>query len=388
MDKTEKRTITVLGSTGSVGTQSMDVIDKCDLFEVKAITAGKNVSLAEEQIRRFSPDFCAMLDDEAANDLRVRVKDTSVKILSGSEGIDEALNSAASETVINAIPGLAGLKPTLTAIESCRTLATANKESVVAAGHIIRSRAEEKGVKILPVDSEHSAIMQCLEGNNKEQVKRLILTCSGGAFFGYSKKALSKVTAKQALRHPSWNMGKKITVDSATLMNKGLEVLEAVFYFGFPEDKIDVVIHPESIIHSMVEYNDNAVLAQLSVPDMRICIQYAITYPDRLPSQTTRLDLAKLGRLSFYDVDADAFPAIEAARRASRLGGIYPASLTAADEVAVELFLDGKIGFNDITRITEAVAFCVDKNDDPTVEDIISADEQAREQVLMFANEK
>ncbi|MBO4217226.1 MAG: 1-deoxy-D-xylulose-5-phosphate reductoisomerase [Clostridia bacterium] len=388
MDKTEKRTITVLGSTGSVGTQSMDVIEKCGLFEVKAITAGNNAALAEEQIRRFSPDFCAMLDEEAANDLRVRVKDTQVKVLSGADGIEEAIRSAASETVINAISGLAGLKPTLAAVDSCRVLATANKESVVAAGHIVKRLADEKGVRIMPVDSEHSAIYQCLEGNSKDQVRRIILTCSGGAFLGYSKRALSKVTVRQALKHPSWNMGKKITVDCATLMNKGLELLEAVFYFGVPEDRIDVLIHPESIIHSMVEYNDSAVIAQLSEPDMRLCIQYAITYPERMPSPVVPLDLAKRGRLTFREVDNDAFPAIEIARRASRLGGLYPAVLTAADEAAVDLFINGKIRFTDIIRITEAVAFCVDKNDDPTVEDIISADEQAREQVLMFANEK
>jgi len=258
----------------------------------------------------------------------------------------------------------------------------------VAAGGLIRRKAEEKNVRIMPVDSEHSAIFQCIEGSRREDIKRLILTCSGGAFRGYSKRALAKVSAKQALKHPSWNMGRKITVDCATLMNKGLELLEAVFYFGLPEDRIDVLIHPESIIHSMVEYNDNAVLAQLAVPDMRLCIQYAITYPERLPSPAASLDLAKIGKLTFDRVDGEAFPAIDVARRASRIGGIVPAALTAADEEAVDLFLKGKIAFTDIVRLAETVAFCVEKNDDPTAEEIIAADAEAREQVLMLAGEK
>ncbi len=355
MGKTQYPEIIILGSTGSVGTQAAEVA-AANNIRVRAISAGKNVSKAEEQARKFKVEACAMSDEAAARELCVKLKDTSVKIYSGIDGICNMIHeidcgSENGQTVINSIVGEAGLRPTLAVIESGKKLALANKESLVVGGEAVMRAAKSARTEIIPVDSEHSAIFQCLRAGKKSEVKRLLLTASGGPFYGYTKSQLENVTLDDALSHPTWKMGSKITVDSATLMNKGFEVIEAVHLFGILPDKIDVLIHRESIIHSAVEYIDNSVIAQMSLPDMRHCIQYALTHPDRCEACTEELDLYKVGRLTFNKPDYEAFPLLETAVKAIGEGGALPGVLNAANEEAVSAFLNRKIRFRDIADI-------------------------------------
>ncbi len=344
------KTIAVLGATGSVGRQALDVALSRG-YRVDYMSVGKNAALAEELARLHAPRLLAVADEAAARDLAVRLADTEISVLPGSAGILEGIAATHAETVVNAILGEAGLLPTLAVLDAGRRLALANKESLVIAGELVMARAKETGCGILPVDSEHSAIFQCLRNGRAGEVKRLLLTASGGPFFGYDRAALEKVTLADALAHPTWKMGKKITVDSATLMNKGFEVLEASHLFGIPSERVEVVVHRESIIHSAVEYIDNTVIAEMSVPDMRACVQYAVDYPDREEGTVAPLDLFSVGRLTFARPDTATFPLLSLAAEAGRLGGGMGAVLNAADEVAVEAFLREKLTFTGIFSV-------------------------------------
>ena len=372
------KVVSVLGSTGSVGEQALDVADKFG-YKVTSISANKNFKRVEEQARKFNVSFVAMADEEAAKELSVRLADTSVKVFCGDDGICEMISKDSAETVVNSIIGEAGLMPTLSVIDKGARLALANKESLVVAGDIVMKRARERGVEILPVDSEHSAIFQSLKSGSHNEIKKILLTASGGPFFGYTKEELSKITVEQALAHPTWKMGAKITIDSATLMNKGFEVIEAVHLFDVPADKIEVVVHRESIIHSMVEYIDNSVIAQLSVPDMRLCIQYAVTYPQRTEAAIDELDFFSLSGLTFYRPDCETFLLLQCAIDAIKQGGALPAVLNAANEIAVGAFLQNKIQFY---SIIEAVSQTVDKlyfaSKETTLDGIIAMDREAR----------
>lgn len=346
------RNIILLGSTGSIGTQALEVA-KAQGYRITALAAGGGrLELLEAQAREWHPETVAVFDNAAAKALKLRLADTGIKVLSGTEGVCEAARGA-GDIVLNAIVGIAGLRPTLAAIEAGKTLALANKETLVTAGDIVMSRAAEAGVEILPVDSEHSAIFQSLQGTPEGSLKKILLTASGGPFFGKKKKELEGVTAAQALKHPNWSMGAKITVDSATLMNKGLEVIEAVHLFGLPPEKIEVSVHRQSILHSAVELSDGAVIAQLGTPDMRLPIQYALTYPRR-GTAFERLDLFKVGSLTFERPDTDTFRCLPLCIEAIRRGGLYPAAANGANEEAVAAFLSGKIGFLQIAELVEA----------------------------------
>ena len=344
------KTIAVLGATGSVGRQALDVALSRG-YRVDYMSVGKNAALAEELARLHAPRLLAVADEAAARDLAVRLADTEISVLPGSAGILEGIAATHAETVVNAILGEAGLLPTLAVLDAGRRLALANKESLVIAGELVMARAKETGCGILPVDSEHSAIFQCLQNGRAGEVKRLLLTASGGPFFGYDRAALEKVTLADALAHPTWKMGKKITVDSATLMNKGFEVLEASHLFGISPERVEVVVHRESIIHSAVEYIDNTVIAEMSVPDMRACVQYAVDYPEREEGTVAPLDLFSVGRLTFARPDTATFPLLSLAAEAGRLGGGMGAVLNAADEVAVEAFLREKLTFTGIFSV-------------------------------------
>ena len=379
-----KKTIAILGATGSVGLQALDVARKRE-YRVDFMSAGANVESAERVAREFHPRAVAMASDDAARDLKLRLSDTDIKVLSGSEGILSGIAESEAVTVVNSILGEAGLLPSLAVIENKKRLALANKESLVIAGDIVMKRARECGVEIIPVDSEHSAIFQSLKSGKPTEVKRLLLTASGGPFFGKTKEELSRVTLSDTLAHPTWKMGKKITVDSATLMNKGFEIVEAAHLFGIGADRIRVLVHRESILHSAVEYLDNSVIGEFSVPDMRMCVQYAVDYPNRELSVADELDLVKLGKLTFSDPDTEAFPLLDLAKRAHSLGGGMCAVMNAADEVAVEAFLTERIGFADIS---ETVLYTFDKmlaaKEYTTLDAIIEADRAARE----IANER
>ena len=370
--------LTILGSTGSIGTQALDVVTKRG-YEVVALTASTNVAEIEKQIRQYKPKFAAMADEKAAAELKLAVADTDTRVLSGMEGVCEcaALNEA--DTVLNSVVGIAGLRPTLCAIEQGKNIALANKETLVAGGELVMGKAKEKGVAILPVDSEHSAIFQCLQGmNKKDELKSIILTASGGPFFGKTRDELKDVTVAQALKHPNWSMGAKITVDSATMMNKGLELIEAVWLFDIDPSKVDIVVHRESIIHSLIEYNDNSVIAQLGVPDMRIPIQYALTYPERFESPVKKLNLWEHPNLTFFKPDYDTFRCINLCREAITRGGLYPCIANGANEMANELFREGKIGF---LEIADMVSFAMEKAENTvggSLEAILAADENAR----------
>ena len=378
--------ISILGSTGSIGTQSLDVAEKRG-YEVEVLTAGSNAKLLEEQIRKWKPKYAALADEKAAKDLKLAVADTDTKVLIGKEGVNECAAYEDTDTVINAIVGIAGLVPTLTAIEQGKDIALANKETLVAGGQLVMSRAPEKGVKILPVDSEHSAIFQCLEGmNKKDELKSIILTASGGPFFGKTRDELKTVTLAQALKHPNWEMGAKITVDSATMMNKGLELIEAVWLFGVDPTMVDIVVHRESIIHSLIEYADNSVIAQLGVPDMRIPIQYALTYPERYESPVRKLNLWEYSNLTFYKPDYETFRAINICREAITKGGLYPCTANGANEMANYLFRQGKIGFLDIADLVEKVTEKAPIIENYTIDDVLEADKAAREYVKALIN--
>ena len=373
--------IAVLGSTGSIGRQSLDVIDACGM-SVAALTANSSVERMEEQARQFKPELVALVDEKAADDLRVRLADTNVKVAGGMSGLLEAAVIPSADTVITSVVGMVGLRPTLAAIREGKRIALANKETLVCAGELVLEEARDYGAQILPVDSEHSALFQSLEGNDPREVKRLILTCSGGPFYGKKAEELEHVTREDALRHPNWSMGAKITVDSATLMNKGLEFIEAMHLYHMPPEKISVLIHRESIIHSLVEYCDNAMIAQLGSPDMRLPIQYALTWPRRIPGPAAPLDLWRCGGLTFGTPDTDTFRCLALAYEAARMGGTAGAILNGANEAAVAQFLAGKIGFLDIARRVERAMERVAVVQDPGLEDILNADQEARRAAL------
>ncbi len=389
--------LVILGSTGSIGTQALDVAKKLD-YPVLALAAYSNVTLLEEQIRAFHPRFAALFDEKAANDLRARVRDTDVRVLSGMDGLCELAALPEADIVLNSVVGMVGLLPTLAALRAGHDVALANKETLVAGGELVMQTAREHGAKLLPVDSEHSAIFQCLQGtaqgmwappvSSKElRLNKLILTASGGPFFGKSAKELKTVTPADALRHPNWSMGQKITIDSATMMNKGLELIEARWLFDVDEENIDIVVHRESIVHSLIEYDDYSVLAQMGLPDMRIPIQYALTWPDRVVSPVKRLDLAAVGSLSFFAPDDAAFPCMQLCRRALRKGGAYPAAVNAANEVANELFRKGEISFPNIGEyigeVLERPLPAVSTEDD-----VLAVDEECRRFTRQLATKK
>lgn len=374
--------LSLLGSTGSIGTQALQVVqnlrEQGEKWEVAALAARSSVNRLEEQARKFHPEVVAVFDEGAALSLRQSLRDTDIQVLSGMEGLCEAAAWPGADLTLNAVVGMVGLQPTLAALQAGKALALANKETLVAGGAIVMEAARKRNLPILPVDSEHSAIFQCLQGcPERGALKKLVLTASGGPFFGRSRQELAGVTREQALRHPNWDMGAKITIDSATMMNKGLEVMEASWLFDMPEHRIEVVVHRESVIHSMVEYQDNAVVAQLGVPDMAVPIQYALTYPRRMPSPAGELDLCALGKLTFYPPDREAFPCLELCREALRRGGLVPAAANGANEQAVALFLEGKIGFLDIPRLVEAA---MDRQAPGivTLEAVLEADQEAR----------
>ena len=373
------KNLVILGSTGSIGAQALEVAQQAG-YRVVGLAAARQVDLIEKQIREFAPDVVAMYNENAAEELRGRVADLPVRVLSGMAGLCELAALPQADMVLNAVVGMVGLRPTLAAVEAGHDVALANKETLVAGGAFVMDEVRRAGVKLLPVDSEHSAIFQCLQGSPPERrIQRLILTASGGPFFGRSREQLEGVTLADALNHPNWSMGQKITIDSATMMNKGLELIEAAWLFDMPPEKIDIVVHRESIIHSLVEYDDNAVLAQLGTPDMRVPIQYALTYPDRLPCPAKQLRLEDWKNLTFYAPDDEAFPAMNLARRALTMGGLYPAALNAANEVAVGAFIAGEIGFTDITRLA-ARALEQELPTPISVEDVFAADEMVRRQ--------
>ncbi len=375
----ENKRIAILGATGSVGKQALDVAWARG-YRVDFISADKNVIECEAAARRFSVRYVAMADENAAKDLMLRLSDTDIKVFAGESGIEAGIAETSADSIVNSITGKAGLLPTLAIIKKGARLCLANKESLVIAGDIVMSRAQEAGVDIIPVDSEHSAIFQSLFAGSHGELKKILLTASGGPFFGKTREQLSAVTPEDTLRHPTWKMGKRITVDSATLMNKGFEIIEAVHLFGVPSEKVEVVVHPESILHSAVEYVDNAVIGQLSVPDMRLCIQYALDYPARISEAVAPLDLFRIGSLNFKAPDDKAFPLLSLARRAAADGGAMGAVVNAADEVAVGAFLDGKIKFTGISdtvmTVYDRMLYAKNLN---SIDEILATDSEARQ---------
>lgn len=371
--------LSILGSTGSIGKQSLDVCRKCG-YGVKALTAFSSVDEIEKQAREFKPEKVALVDEKAAADLKIKLADTDIKVLGGMDGVCECAEIQSADTVLNSVVGMAGLKPTLIAIYAGKKIALANKETLVAGGQLVMSEAKKHSVEILPVDSEHSAIFQCLQGKpTNKALKKIILTASGGPFFGKTADELRDVTVEKALKHPNWSMGAKITIDSATMMNKGLELIEAVWLFSVKPDDVDIVVHRESIVHSAVEYDDNSVIAQLGLPDMRIPIQYALTYPERFESPVGELSLSQIGKLTFFEPDYETFRCINLCRKAINMGGLYPAAVNSANEQANLMFRQGKIGFLDIADKVEAVLEKTPHYDNYTFEDILEIDKFARE---------
>lgn len=377
--------VSILGSTGSIGTQALEVCDKLGV-RVAAITANSNTALLEEQIRRFKPKLAVIGTEKLAGELKIAVSDTDTKISFGMDGLCEAAVIADADTVLTSVVGMIGLKPTLAAIDAKKNIALANKETLVTGGKLVMNSARANGVKIYPVDSEHSAIFQCLQGcPDKRMLKRLILTASGGPFFGRTYEELKTVTPQQALKHPNWSMGAKITIDSASMMNKGLEIIEARWLFDVPADRIDVVVHRESVVHSMIEYTDNSVIAQMGVPDMKIPIQYALTYPERMVCDVGVLDLTKAGSLTFFEPDYDTFKCLRACKKALDVGGTAPVLANGANEAAVGLFLNGKISFTDIGDIVWNVMNDIPVKPADTLDEILEADILAREYAKRFA---
>lgn len=375
------KSLSILGSTGSIGTQSLDVA-RLRGYNVEALTAYSDVARMEAQIREFRPKTVAMVEEKAAADLKVRVADTNTKVLSGMEGVCACARADGADTVLNSVVGMAGLEPTLAAIDAKKKLALANKETLVAGGQLVMEAAKKNGVSILPVDSEHSAIFQALQGRpTNSALKKIILTASGGPFFGKTKKELEKVTVADALKHPNWEMGAKITVDSATMMNKGLELIEAVWLFSVRPQDVQIVVHRESIVHSAVEYTDNSVIAQLGLPDMRIPIQYALTYPERFESPVGELSLSEIGKLTFFEPDYDTFQCINLCRTAINKGGLFPAAVNSANEQANAMFRRGEIGFLDIAARVAHVLENAPQKERYTLEDILETDRWARETV-------
>ena len=376
------KNISILGSTGSIGTQALDVVDKLNL-NVVALTASTNIELLEQQVRKYKPQLAVVFDEEKAKFFKDNIKDTDTLVLSGMDGLVSAATIESAELVLNSVVGMVGLKPTIAAANAKKDIALANKETLVAGGKLVTDAVKNNGVKLLPVDSEHSAIFQCLQGiPNSKCLKKLILTASGGPFFGKTADELKNVTIEQALNHPNWSMGAKITVDSATMMNKGLEIIEASRLFDVTGENIDVVVHRESIIHSMIEYSDNSVIAQLGLPDMRIPIQYAVTYPERYPSPVGELNLSQIGKLTFFEPDYDTFKCLNACKKALSMGGTATAIANGANEEANMLFRQGKISFLDIGELVSGAVDSIRNFEPRTVEDVLSADKLARQYVL------
>ena len=376
------KNISILGSTGSIGTQALDVVDKLGL-NVVALTASTNISRLEEQVRKYKPQLSVVFDEAQAKIFKDNIKDTDTLVLSGIDGLIAAATVESAELVLNSVVGMVGLKPTIAAANAKKDIALANKETLVAGGKLVTDAVKSNGVKLLPVDSEHSAIFQCLQGMpDSTCLKKLILTASGGPFFGKTADELKSVTIEQALNHPNWSMGAKITVDSATMMNKGLEIIEASRLFDVSGDNIEVVVHRESIIHSMIEYSDNSVIAQLGLPDMRIPIQYAVTYPERYPSPVGELNLSQIGKLTFFEPDYDTFKCLKACKKALSMGGAATAIANGANEEANMLFRQGKISFLDIGELVSGAVDNIKNFEPKTVEDVLSVDRLARQYVL------
>ncbi|MBO6137192.1 MAG: 1-deoxy-D-xylulose-5-phosphate reductoisomerase [Lachnospiraceae bacterium] len=381
------KNIVILGSTGSIGTQTLDIVrENRDKFKVLALAAGKNAALMEEQVREFSPGLAVLYDKEAAKSLETAIADTSTRVLSGMEGIIEAARLAEADTVVGAMVGMIGIEPVMEAIRAGKDIALANKETLVCAGHLIMPLAKEKGVKILPVDSEHSAIFQSLRGGEAGEVEKILLTASGGPFRGRKREELAAMTAAQALKHPNWDMGAKVTIDSSTLANKGLEVMEAHWLFDTDYDNIEVVVHPQSIVHSAVMFRDGAVIAQLGIPDMHLPIQYALTWPERIYLKEKRLDLFELKELTFERPDTKTFRALELALRAARAEGGMPTVFNAANEEAVAAFLKGRTGYLDIVALIEDAMDSVQLNGAKSLEDILETERLTREYVRAKIN--
>ncbi|MBR2488951.1 MAG: 1-deoxy-D-xylulose-5-phosphate reductoisomerase [Clostridia bacterium] len=372
----------ILGSTGSIGTQALEVCRR-DGYKVTALAAGSNIELLEKQAREFKPLTVAVFDEQKAKELKIKLADTNIKVLSGVEGVCQVAEGE-GDIVLNSIVGIAGLRPTLSAIDAGKTVALANKETLVTGGEIVNRKAREKGVKILPVDSEHSAIFQSIQGAPEKSVKKILLTASGGPFYGKKKSDLENVTVKEALNHPNWSMGAKITIDSASLMNKGLEVIEAVHLFGLPARDIEVLVHRQSIVHSGVELSDGAVIAQLGTPDMRLPIQYALTYPERSNFAFEHLSLADIGTLTFEKPDTETFRCLPLCIAAINEGGLAPTAVNGANEEAVRLFLEGKIKFLQIADLVEKALLCVNNKKEFSLDDILATDKAARELVRNY----
>lgn len=379
--------IAILGSTGSIGTQTLEIAENNPDLKVTALAAGSNVRLMEQQIRKFKPQAAAMWSAEAAEELRLRTADTGVKILCGMEGLLEIAVWEPVDVLVTAIVGMIGIKPTIAAIEAGKEIALANKETLVTAGHIIMPLAKKHGVSILPVDSEHSAIFQSLNGEPKERIEKILLTASGGPFRGKKREELTDITVEDALKHPNWSMGRKITVDSATLVNKGLEVMEAKWLFGVEAGQIQVVVHPQSIIHSMVQFTDGGIMAQLGMPDMKLPIQYALFYPDRRPMEGKRADFYTLSQLTFEKPDTDTFRGLWLAYEAMKTGGNMPTVYNAANEKAVSLFLNQKAGFLQIQEIIERTMSEIPVIGNPTVEEILQTEEAVYEYIRRIFGE-
>lgn len=376
------KNISILGSTGSIGTQALDVVDKLGL-NVSALSAASNIDLLEKQIRKYKPNLAVVFNEDKAKILKNNIADTGTKVLCGMEGLIEAAVIRDADLVLNSVVGMVGLKPTLAAANAKKNIALANKETLVAGGKLVTEAVEKNRVKLLPVDSEHSAIFQCLQGMPENKaLKKLILTASGGPFFGKTVDDLKNVTVEQALNHPNWSMGAKITIDSATMMNKGLEIIEARWLFDMPSDKIDVVVHRESIVHSLIEYDDNSVIAQLGLPDMRIPIQYAVTYPNRYESPTGELSLSKIGKLTFFEPDYETFECLRACKKALDMGGVATAVANGANEEANRLFREGRITFLEIGNLVMGAVDNIENFEPDTVDDVLKADSLARQYVL------
>ena len=374
--------ISIIGSTGSIGTQTLDIVRSNKDLKVTALAAGTSIDLLEKQAREFQPVIVAVYNEQKAEELKLRLADTSIKVCAGMDGLLEAATQEQCSVVVTAIVGMIGIRPTIAAMKAGKDIALANKETLVTAGHIIMPMAEELGVSIYPVDSEHSAIFQCLQSGKRDDLDSLIITASGGPFRKKTTEELKHVTVEDALNHPNWNMGAKVTIDSATMMNKGLELIEAAWLFSMPMEQLDVVVHRESIIHSLIEYQDNSVLAQLGVPDMRIPIQYAITFPQRYPSPCKQLDLTECGQLSFYKPDYDTFRCLNACRNAFMRGGLTPAATNGANEEAVKLFLQGRIDFLAIGDLVTQAMERQKPEKVTCIEDVLEADASARRFVL------
>ena len=372
------RTISILGSTGSIGTQTLEVVEVLGDIQVGAISGNHNIKLLEEQARKFCPRLVSVMDEDNAKELKSRLADTNCKVVAGMDGLVEAATLAEADTIVTSVVGNVGLRPTFEAISAGKNIALANKETLVSAGQLVMDLAKKKGISIYPVDSEHSAIFQSLQGNKDNKIRRILLTASGGPFRGKTLDELKNVTAADALCHPNWSMGKKITIDSATLMNKGLEVMEAKWLFGVDTDQIEVLVHPQSIIHSAVEYEDGAIMAQLGEPDMRVPIQYALTYPKRVANPFPKIDFAKRAQLTFHHPDMDTFRCLALAYKALKIGGTMPTVLNGANEIAVAKFLSGKIGFLDIPALIEKTMEAYTVKENYTLEDLLEADAWAR----------